>query len=180
VGRGGSEGASGGQVDAPTSKAVFDTVILLQAVTNPDGPSWAALARADSGRIQVVASDATLEEAEDVLARPLVRKRFATLDDRRASEFLAVYRGMAAIHVHVPRTVSLERNHKDEPFLDLAVEEDVPLAVEKGGGSAFPPFSRNGKLGSSRLPTNRIRSAKPGWACVFARLPDRSERPEVR
>jgi predicted nucleic acid-binding protein len=70
----------------PTPKAVFDTVILLQAVTNPDGPSWSALAQADSGRIQIVASDATLKEAEDVLARPSVRKRFATLDDERAGE----------------------------------------------------------------------------------------------
>src|SRR5438128_1673318 len=102
-------------------KAVFDTVILLQSVTNPDGPSWAALVLADSGRIQIVASEATLNEAEDVFARPSVRKRFATLDDQRTGEFLVVYRDMVEIHAAVPKTVSLERNHKDEPFLDLAV-----------------------------------------------------------
>jgi predicted nucleic acid-binding protein len=45
-------------------RAVFDSVILLQAVTNPNGPSWAALALADTGRIRIVASDATLKEAE--------------------------------------------------------------------------------------------------------------------
>ena len=118
-------------MNAPNPKAVFDTVILLQAVTNPDGPSWAALAQADSGRIQIVAGDATLKEAEDVLARPSVRKRFATLDDRTAAEFLGVYRGMAEIHVNVPKTVSLERNHKDEPFLDLAVESGATYLVTR-------------------------------------------------
>ncbi len=115
----------------PTPRAVFDTVILLQAVTNPDGPSWAALAQADSGRIQIVASDATLKEAEDVLARPSVRKRFATLDDQRAGEFFGVYRGMAEIHVNVPKTVSLERDHKDESFLDLAVESGATYLVTR-------------------------------------------------
>jgi putative PIN family toxin of toxin-antitoxin system len=112
-------------------KVIFDTVILLQAVTNPDGPSWAALALADSCRIQIVASEATLNEAEDVFARPSVRKRFATLDDQRAGEFLGVYRGMAEIHINVPKTVSLERNHKDEPFLDLAVASGAGCLVTR-------------------------------------------------
>jgi uncharacterized protein len=112
-------------------EAVFDTVILLQAVTNPDGPSWAALALADSGRIQIVASEATIKEAEDVFARPSVRKRFVTLDDQRAGEFLGVYRGMAEILEVVPKTVSLERNHKDEIFLDLAVASGAAYLVTR-------------------------------------------------
>ena len=113
-------------------KAVYDTVILLQAVTNPDGPSWAALALADSGRVQIVASEATLKEAEEVFAPPpSVRKRFATLDDQRAGEFLGVYRHMAEIMEVVPRTVSLERDHKDEPFLDLAVESGATDLVTR-------------------------------------------------
>ncbi len=112
-------------------KAVYDTVILLQAVTNPDGPSWAALALADSGRVRIVASEATVKEAEDVFVRPSVRKRFATLDDQRAGEFLGVYRSMAEIMEVVPRTVSLERDHKDEPFLDLAVESSATYLVTR-------------------------------------------------
>jgi putative PIN family toxin of toxin-antitoxin system len=112
-------------------KAVFDTVILLQAATNPDGPSWAALALADSGRVQIVASEATLKEAEGVFARPSVRERFATLDDQTAGEFLGVYRGMAEVHVNVPKTVWLERNHKDEPFLDLAVASGSAYLVTR-------------------------------------------------
>jgi putative PIN family toxin of toxin-antitoxin system len=112
-------------------RAVFDTVVLLHAVTNPDGPSWAALALADSGRVQIVASEAILKEAEDVLARPSVRKRFATLDDQRAGEFLRVYRGMAEILKVVPKTVSLERNHTDEPLLDLAVTSGARYLVTR-------------------------------------------------
>jgi putative PIN family toxin of toxin-antitoxin system len=110
---------------------VFDTVILLQAVTNPDGPSWAALALVDTAQVQIVASEATLKEAEDVFARPSVRKRFATLDDQRAAEFLGVVRHLAEIHADVPKTVNLERNHKDEIFLDLAVTSGATYLVTR-------------------------------------------------
>lgn len=112
-------------------KSVFDTVILLQAVTNPSGPSWAALALPVSGRVQIVASEATIKEAEDVFARPSVRKRFATLDDQRADEFLGVYRHLAEVLGVVPKSVSLERNHKDEPFLDLAVASGATYLVTR-------------------------------------------------
>jgi putative PIN family toxin of toxin-antitoxin system len=112
-------------------RAVIDTVILLQAATNPDSPSWAALALADTGRIQIVASNETLKEADEVFARPSVRKRFKTLDDQRAREFLGVVRHLAEIHVNVPKTVSLERNHKDEPFLDLAVASGAAYLVTR-------------------------------------------------
>ena len=60
-----------------------------------------------------------------------MRKRFATLDDQRAGEFLGVYRSMAEIMEVVPRTVSLERDHKDEPFLDLAVESSATYLVTR-------------------------------------------------
>jgi hypothetical protein len=49
---------------------------------------------------------------------------------------------------------------------DYGVNEDVPLAVEKGGGSAVPPFSRKVKLGSRRLPTNlSVRPNRAGRVC---------------
>jgi putative PIN family toxin of toxin-antitoxin system len=112
-------------------RVVFDTVVLLQAVTNPNGPSWGALALADSARIQVVCSEQTLKEAEDVFARTSVRKRFATLDDQRVQGFLGVLSSLAEVHASVPKTVTLERNHKDEPFLDLAVASGAAYLVTR-------------------------------------------------
>jgi putative PIN family toxin of toxin-antitoxin system len=112
-------------------RAVFDTVILLQAISNPDGPSWAAVAVADSGGVRIVASEVTIQEAEDVFARPSVRQRFVSLDDQRVKEFLGIYRGMAEIYINVTKTVSLERNHKDEPFLDLAVASGASYLVTR-------------------------------------------------
>jgi len=56
-------------------KAVFDTVSYLQAVTNPNGPAWAALELTDVGRIRLVASEETLREVVDVLSRPNTRGR---------------------------------------------------------------------------------------------------------
>ncbi len=38
-------------------KAVFDTVVHLQATLNPAGPAFAALEPADAGRIRLVTSE---------------------------------------------------------------------------------------------------------------------------
>ncbi len=50
---------------------------------------------------------------------------------KRAGEFFGVYRGTAESLVNVPKTVSLERNHKDEPFLDLAVTSGATYLVTR-------------------------------------------------
>ncbi|MGZ3389798.1 MAG: PIN domain-containing protein [Isosphaeraceae bacterium] len=60
-------------------KAVFDTVVYLQAALNPAGPAFAALELADAGRIRLVASEETLEEVAEVLSRPRLRAKYPDL-----------------------------------------------------------------------------------------------------
>jgi len=112
-------------------KAVFDTVSYLQAVTNPNGPAWAALELTDAGRIRLVASEETLREVVDVLSRPNIRKRFPSLTDERLGQFLQVIRLVAEMLVDVPRIVSLERDPKDEPFLNLAITSGAAYLVTR-------------------------------------------------
>src|SRR5208337_470807 len=64
-------------------KAVFDTVVYLQAALNPAGPAFAALELADAGRIRLVASEETLEEVAEVLSRPRLRAKYPDLTDGR-------------------------------------------------------------------------------------------------
>jgi predicted nucleic acid-binding protein len=66
-----------------------------------------------------------------MFSRPSVWKRFKTLDDQRAGEFLGVVRHLAEIHGNVPKTVRRERNHKDEPFLDLAVASGATYLITR-------------------------------------------------
>jgi len=72
-------------------KAVFDAMCYLQAITNHDGPAWAAMALSDSGLLKIVASDETLKEVADVLSRPNLVKKFPSLIERRGL-FLSVIR----------------------------------------------------------------------------------------
>ena len=95
-------------------KAVFDAMCYLQAVTNPDGPAWAAMVLSDSGRLQIVVSDETLKEVADVLSRPNLLKKFPSLAERR-DMFLSVIRTVAEAAANVPKAVSLPRDPKDEP-----------------------------------------------------------------
>lgn len=57
-------------------KAVFDAMCYLQAVTNHDGPAWAAMALSDSGLLKIIASEETLKEVVDILTRPNLVKKF--------------------------------------------------------------------------------------------------------
>jgi len=96
-------------------KAVFDTVVYLQAALNPAGSAFAALELADAGRIRLVASEETLEEVAEVLSRPRLRAKYPDLTNERRDQLLAVIRHVAEVLPAVPRTVTLARDPDDEP-----------------------------------------------------------------
>jgi len=73
-------------------RAVIDTVVYLQAALKPSGPAFAALELADAGRIRLVASEETLEEVGEVLARPGLRAKYPDLTDRRRDQRLQAIR----------------------------------------------------------------------------------------
>jgi uncharacterized protein len=111
-------------------KAVFDAMCYLQAVTNPDGPAWAAMALSDSGRLKIVASEETLSEVSDILSRPNLVRKFPPLTGRRAP-FFEVIRAVAEVWPDVPKAVSHPRDPKDEPYLDLAVASGAAYLVTR-------------------------------------------------
>ena len=96
-------------------KAVFDTVVHLQAALNPAGSAFAALELADAGRVRLVASEETLEEVAEVLSRPRLRAKYPDLTNERRDQLLAVIRHVAEVLPAVPRTVTLARDPDDEP-----------------------------------------------------------------
>jgi len=112
-------------------KAVFDAVCYLQAVTNPNGPAWAALELSDAGRIRLVASEETLREVTEILSRPKLRIRFPSLTDDRRDLFLRIVRQVAEMVHDVPKVMSLERDPKDEPYLNLAIVSGAAYLVTR-------------------------------------------------
>ena len=55
-----------------------------------------------------------------LLGRPRLRAKFPSLTDHLVSEFLDVVRSFATLVDDVPREFVLERDPKDEPYLNLA------------------------------------------------------------
>jgi len=111
--------------------AVFDSTALLQAAGSKNGPAAACLAFVDEGRVRLFLSAVTLEEIRDVLHRPDVRKAFPKLTDENVLDFLDHLVDKGHMIEDVPSVYRLERDRKDEPFLNLAIATQAPFLVSR-------------------------------------------------
>jgi len=112
-----------------TPRAVFDCNIFLQALIAEEGPAAACIELVDAGRVTLILSPETLAEAVDVLNRPHLRRKFHTLTEQRVREFLDRAQAVAVMVADVPRLVNLERDPKDEPYINLALKAGAQYLV---------------------------------------------------
>jgi putative PIN family toxin of toxin-antitoxin system len=68
-------------------------------------------------------------EVGDVLGRPKVRRKLPTLTDDGVEAFLKDVLGRAAMLSDVPETFRLERDPKDERYINLAIAADASYLV---------------------------------------------------
>lgn len=101
--------------------AVFDCNIYLQAAIRDTGPAFACLEAAESGAVALFANVGTMTEIESVLSRPKARRKFPVLTPVYVNAFLARVAATSVLVTDVPAVVSLLRDPKDEPYLNLAV-----------------------------------------------------------
>jgi putative PIN family toxin of toxin-antitoxin system len=85
----------------------------------------------DSGRFVLCISEPILHEIRDVLARPEVRRKNPAITDERVEALVQRLAATATFVADVPRRVSLARDPKDEPYLDLALSRGVPYLVSR-------------------------------------------------
>ena len=102
-------------------RAVYDAMVLLQAIGGESGPGAACMSLADLGKVELWASDLTLRELGKILSRVSVRQRFPRITDERAYQFLLSVRARSKIEPNPPHAMRLPRDPFDEPYLDLAV-----------------------------------------------------------
>lgn len=114
-----------------TPRAVYDSNVLLQAAARPNGPAGRCFALAEAGAVGLVASGETRAEADDVLNRPVIRRKFKTLTDAWVATFLANLDRVAARIDPVPAVVTLARDPKDEKYLNLAVAAGADYLVSR-------------------------------------------------
>jgi putative PIN family toxin of toxin-antitoxin system len=112
-------------------RAVFDCMLFLQAVTNPDGPAFACFRILDEGRLTLCLSPPILAEVRDVLGRPRLRKKFPHLTEDRVEEFLRLAQAAGLVYEDVPELFRYARDPDDEPYINLAIASGADYLVSR-------------------------------------------------
>src|SRR2546429_197606 len=106
----------------PGATAVFDCMVFLQAVANPNGPAFKCVQLVESQQVTLVICLAILIELHDVLNRPQLRMKFKHLTADRVEQFIERVVAFSTTLPDSKRHVSLPRDPADEPYLNLAIE----------------------------------------------------------
>jgi putative PIN family toxin of toxin-antitoxin system len=112
-----------------STRAVFDCMVFLQAVTNERGPAFACVRLVEAERLWLVVSPAILAEVRDVLSRPKVRAKFPHLTDERVEGFLRWLEDKGITLAEVPHAFEYPRDPDDEPYINLAIASDARYLV---------------------------------------------------
>ena len=112
-------------------RVVFDCMIFLQAAARRASPSGACLALAEQGLLDLYVSPAILAEVQDVISRPQIRTKFRQLTDDVVAQFIARIERIAVRVDEVGTDVTLARDPKDEPYLNLAAHSQADYLVSR-------------------------------------------------
>ena len=113
-------------------RVVFDCMVFLQGAGRPASPSRACFHLVDEGQIDLCLSSDILAEVRDVLTRPKTLRQFPLLSPEWVETFLqnAEHKAIVVL-TEVPKAFRLERDPKDEPYLDLAVAARARYLVSR-------------------------------------------------
>ena len=106
-------------------------MVFLQAVGSGKGAAYAALQRFEAGDFRLFVSRDTLDEVRNVLSRPEIRRKLSLLTDERVAALIGRLESKATLIDPVPRRVVYERDPKDEPVLNLAIEARADYLVTR-------------------------------------------------
>ena len=84
-----------------------------------------------AGAITLFVSEATLAEVREVLNRPRIRRKFPKLTDRLVNALLQKIERQAVLIKNVPEEYYLERDPKDECYINLALVTNASYLVSK-------------------------------------------------
>lgn len=112
-------------------RVVFDCKIFLQAAARRASPSGACLTLAEQGLPETYVSPAILAEVQDVISRPKIRTKFRQLTDDVIAEFISRIERIAVSVEEVGTAITLARDPKDEPYLNLAAACQAEYLVSR-------------------------------------------------
>ena len=143
---------------SPAPGAVFDCVVFVQALANRKGPAFACKQLVDTGRVALFLSPQIIAELTEVLSRPKLQKKFATLTADNVEAFLTDLASKAVSLSTVPTVFSYPRDTKDEPCVNLALACGAGYLVtwDKDLLDLMKQTSAEGKLFRQRFPNLAI------------------------
>jgi putative PIN family toxin of toxin-antitoxin system len=112
-------------------RVVFDCNIFHQAAISAGGPAAACLREVEAGSVTLLMSAEVWAEISDVLSRPHLTRKFATLTPERIARFLGFIERSVEWIVDVPRCFALPRDPKDEPYVNLAIAARAGFLVSR-------------------------------------------------
>ncbi|MFN0108874.1 MAG: putative toxin-antitoxin system toxin component, PIN family [Blastocatellia bacterium] len=126
------ERAAGASLSIQKPRAVFDCMVYLQAVVRETSPAAACLRLAEAHRTELFVSRKILAEVQDVLSRDYVRQRFDSITDEKCAQFIRRVRKASTLLKRVPERFDYQqRDPKDEPYINLAVEVEADYLVSR-------------------------------------------------
>jgi putative PIN family toxin of toxin-antitoxin system len=141
------------------TRAVFDCMLFLQAVTNDKRPAFECFNLAEQGRVVFFLSPSIVAEVEDVLNRPILRGKFPILTPQRVEAFVAKFKAVAILTPDPPSAFLLPRDPKDQPYTDLAIAVSAEYLVtwnERHLSYLMKEDTPEGKDFRNRFPTITI------------------------
>jgi len=105
----------------PLPRVVLDTVVFVQSLISGRGHAAGCIERLRAGGYVLLQSDKTLAELRAVPLRPNLTAKYPLLTTERVQAFVAEMESLAVTIHDPPAVISLPRDPKDEPFIDLAV-----------------------------------------------------------
>src|SRR5262249_51541650 len=111
--------------------AVFDCMVFLQGAARPAGPARACFHLVEEERVTLCLSAEILAEVRDVLTRPKTLRQFPLLSVEWVETFVQNVQSKAVLFSEVPRAYTLERDPKDEVYLNLALAAAAHYLVSR-------------------------------------------------
>ena len=121
-----------GQPNSATKvKAVYDRNVFLQGLINARSPANKCLHLWLDSIVHLYTSRPILLEIRDVLLRPELQEKFATLTYERVETLFQTLKRQTLLLEAVPTHFRLERDTKDEPYLNLAIAAKPQYIVSR-------------------------------------------------
>ncbi len=112
-------------------KAVFDCNVFWQIFFSTKGIGAKCWELVTTGQVELIISSDVLDEIRDVLTRPETQARFAKATDENVDIFIDEIVEVATFVSSVPKKFNYSRDPKDEPYINLAAQEEAHYIVSR-------------------------------------------------